>query len=167
MRVLLAVVLASSGCGLIAFDVDQDLPAQEVQGSALGGVLPGFLAATPLQVDFKSETEKRNTGPATSANLKLLRFQLTPHDAPIGNFDFLDEVHVFIDAPSNGSLPKREIASLAPVPKGQTTLILNVTPGVDLLPYGNAGAEITASATGHQPSMNVTFDGHVTVTIHI
>lgn len=167
MRGLLAVALLSSGCGLIAFDVDQDLPQQTVAGSALGGLLPGTLLATPLQVDFKSETEKRNTGPATSANLKLLRFQLTPHDAPMGNFDFLDEVHVFIDAPSNASLPKREIASLAPVPKGQTTIVLDVAPGVDLLPYGNAGAEITASATGHQPQMDVTFDGHVTITIHI
>jgi hypothetical protein len=168
MRACVAfAVLAASGCGLIAFDVDQDLPPQMIQGSVLGGLLPSFLAPTPLHIDIKSETQKRDTGPASSANLKLLRFQLTPHDAPSGNFDFLDEVHIFIESPSNGALARREIATLAPVPKGATTLTLTIVPGIDLLPYINAGAQITATATGREPSMNVTFDGHITVTVHI
>src|SRR5581483_11013781 len=129
------LVPAIGGCGLIAFDVDQDLPEQTIQGNPLGGILPQALAATP-------------------------------HAMPSGNFDFVDEIHVFIDSPGS-SLPKKEIANLAPVPKGQTTINLAVTPGIDLLPYINAGAEITATATGRQPSQDFHFDGHVTITVHI
>src|SRR5581483_1155772 len=161
------LVPAIGGCGLIAFDVDQDLPEQTIQGNPLGGILPQARgAATPLNVDLKSETQKRSTGPASSANLSALRFAATPHAMPSGNFDFVDEIHVFIDSPGS-SLPKKEIANLAPVPKGQTTINLAVTPGIDLLPYINAGAEITATATGRQPSQDFHFDGHVTITVHI
>jgi len=60
-----------------------------------------------------------------------------------------------------------EIAKLMPVPKGQTSIDLNVVPGIDLLPYINVGATISASASGHQPTQNFTYDGVVTVTIHI
>jgi hypothetical protein len=162
-----ASLLALGGCGLIAFDVDQDLPEQTIQGNPLGGVLPGAVGSPfALNVDLKTETQKRNTGPASSANLSALRFTATPHAAPAGNFDFVDEIHVFIDSPGS-PLPKKEIASLKPVPKGQTTINLAVTSGVDLLPYINAGAEITATATGRQPSQDFHFDGHVTITVHI
>jgi hypothetical protein len=163
MKFALAVTLVT-GCGIIPFDVDQDIPEQRVTGSPLGGVLPSFLSApVPLMIDLKAETQKRDTGPAKSANLKALRFRATSS----GNFDFLDEIHIYIDAQSQSSLGKKEIARLAPVPKGQTTLELQVLDGVDLLPYINAGAEISATASGHQPTMDFTYDGHVTITVHI
>lgn len=68
-----------------------------------------------------------------------------------GNFDFLDEIHILVDSANDASLPKKEIATLKPVPKGQTTIELNVVGDVDLLPYINAGAEISATASGRQP----------------
>jgi hypothetical protein len=165
---LLSVFSAVIGCGAISFDVTQNVPEQTVQGSPLAGVLPSVLQAPfKINIDAKSETEKRNTGPASSAALKQVQLTATPHASPSGNFDFVDEIHIFVEATNGGTLPKVEIATLKPVPKGQTTLNLVVVPGVDLLPYINAGAQISATASGHQPAQTVTYDGSVTVTIRI
>ena len=160
----IALLLTLTGCGALSFDVDQDLPEQRIQGSPLGALLPSFLAPIPLSIDVRSETQKRSTGPATSANLKSLSFAATPHAMPSGSFDFGDEIHITVAA---SGLPTKEIATLKPVPKGQAKIDLTVVPGIDLLPYLKAGATISATASGHQPSMDFTFDGHVTVTIHV
>jgi hypothetical protein len=173
MRILAAALLVTTtlaGCGAISFDVSQSVPEQQVPGSPLGGLLPSFLPQPfPVTIDVKQETAKRSTGPATSANLKQVQFQLTPHGASSGSFDFVDEIHIFV-APASGSgsaLPMVEIANLKPVAKGQTTLDLAIVPGIDLLPYINVGASISASAVGHQPAQTVTYDGVVVVTVRI
>ncbi len=168
MKPLALFCLCAAGCGAIPFDVSQSLPEQTVPGSALGGVLPSFLSVpVPLTIDLTSETQKRNTGPAKSANLKSLSFAATPHDMPSGNFDFLDEIHIYIDSQNDSTLAKKEIANLSPVEKGQTTLHLSIVPGVDLLPYINKGAEISATASGTEPTKDFTYDGEVTITVHI
>lgn len=160
--------VALSGCGAIAFDLEQAIPEQTVQGSPLGGLLPSFLP-TPFKMtlDVSAETQKRSTGPATSAGLKAISFSATPHGTATGNFDFVEEIHIFISTTGNSSLPRVEIATLKPVPKGLKTLDLVVVPGIDLLPYINAGAEVSAQASGTQPIMSFTFDGRVVVTIRI
>jgi hypothetical protein len=160
--------LAVAGCGVISFDVDQAVPEQQVNGSPLAALLGSFLPQPfAITIDIKQETEKRSTGPARSANLKEIAFRATPHDAPRGNFDFVDEIHIFIAAQGSSTLPMVEIATLKPVPKGLTTLKLDIVPGIDLLPYINAGATISATATGRQPAQTITYDGSVTVTVHI
>ena len=166
---VLAVAVAASGCGAISFDVSQAVPEQQVPGSPIGGLLPSFLPQPfPVTINVQQETAKRSTGPARSANLKQVEFQITPHASPSGNFDFVDEIHIFVAASQSGSsLPMVEIATLKPVPKGATTIDLTIVPGIDLLPYINAGATISASATGHQPTQTVTYDGSVVVTVHI
>ncbi len=157
----LFAVLLIGGCGALSFDVDQDLPEQTVQGSALGGVLPSFIPTPiPLSFDLRAETAKRGTGPAQHAYLKSLVLRAKNG----ANFDFLDEAHVYVSAPS---LPRVEIARLAPVPRGAGTIEFAVVDGVDLLPYINAGASIDSTATGTQPKMDVTFDGTVTVTVKV
>jgi hypothetical protein len=172
MRTVLALVVAvaAAGCGTIAFDVTQSVPEEQVPGSPIGGLLPGFLPQPfPITIDVQQETSKRSTGPARSANLKKVEFRITPHDAPRGNFDFADEIHIFV-APASGSgssLPMVEIASSNPVPTGQTTIDLTIVPGIDLLPYIKAGATISATASGHQPAQTITYDGSVVVTLHI
>lgn len=149
-------------CGAIQFDVTQALAEQTVPGSPLGGILPAFLP-NPLQltVDVKAETEKRGTGPATAVFLKSLRFAATKSS---GTFDFLDEVHVFIEGPN---LPKREIANVSPVARGLTELGFLIVPKENLLPYVNAGATLSATATGRQPAKDFTFDGQLVLDIRI
>jgi hypothetical protein len=167
MKRALLIVAAAIGCGIVSFDVSQDVPTQTVQGSPLGGILPGFLSAPfPITIDVKQETAKRSTGPARSANLKQVEFRITSPDA--GTFDFVDEIHIFVESSMSGSsLPKVEIANLKPVPKGQKTIDLTIVPNVDLLPYINEGAVISATAMGHQPAVSTSYDGTVVVTVHI
>ncbi|MCU1282354.1 MAG: hypothetical protein JWM53_5900 [bacterium] len=163
-----AFALAMAGCGAIGFDVSQDVPEQQVPGSPIGGLLPSFLPQPfPVTINVQQETARRSTGPASSANLKQVEFKITPHASPSGTFDFVDEIHIFVAPQSGSSLPMVEIATLKPVPKGQTTIDLAIVPGIDLLPYINAGATISASASGHQPAQTVSYDGSVVVTIHI
>jgi hypothetical protein len=168
MKTALALLVLTSGCGILSFDVSQDLAEQRIAGSPLGGILPNFLQAPiPITINLSAETQKRDTGPAKSANLKAIRFSATPHDSPSGNFDFVSEIHISVSSPSDPTLPKKEIAFLRPVPKGQTTIELEVITDVDLLPYVNKGAEISATASGTQPTKDFTYDGQVTITVHI
>ena len=121
---LLLLTSLPLACGAVSFDVDVLVPEQQIPGSVIGGLLPAFLPNPfTLNVDIKAETAKRNTGPATSATIKSIAFQATPHDTPSGNFDFVDSIHIFVEAPS---LPKKEIASLEPVPKGTSKLDLAI-----------------------------------------
>ena len=161
------VLFGLLGCGGIPFDVGQDLVEQRVPGSPIGGILPSFIAVPiPLTIDISAETQKRSTGPARSAQLKSLTLRATPKDMPSGNFDFLEEVHIFIAA-RDGSLPEKEIARLQPTPKGQTSVQFTIVPDVDLLPYVNKGAQITSSAKGTQPQREFRFDGRIEITVRI
>jgi hypothetical protein len=164
-RVLLLLVPLLASCGAVKFDVEQDLAAQSVPGSVLGGVLPSFLPnPAKLNIDIQAEVAKRGTGPAKAAYLKSLTLAITPHDAPSGNFDFISEVHLSVEAPG---VEKKEIARLIAVPKSTVKLTFDIVPDVDLLPYIAAGATISATASGTQPRMDTTFDGHVDVEVRI
>lgn len=157
--ILLASVLATSACGLVSFDVTQAIPEQRVPGGPLGGLLPSFLPSpVKMNIDLKAETQARGTGPATHAYLSSLVLMITPHGSMSSSFDFLDEVHIFVSSPNDMSLARVEVADVKPVPKGLTTLTFTIVPNVDLLPYINAGSEISSDAKGTQPSKDVTFD---------
>jgi hypothetical protein len=158
---LLLGFLALAGCGLVKFDIDEDIPAQTIQGSPIGALLPASLFSLPLHIDVDSSVKAHGTGVATSAYLKSLGFTVT---MPAGDtFDFLDSISIKLAAPG---LPEKEIAVLSPVPKA-TTIQLQPTPNVDLLPYLKAGPTMTATAGGHLPAHDVTFDGKLVVTIKI
>ena len=154
-----------AGCGIASFDVTQELPEQTIAGSPnpLAQLFPSLFALS-LVIDLREETAAHDTGPAQSAYLSSLTLDITPHAMPSGSFDFLDSVHVSVSAPG---LPTVEIASVDPVPRGATTLSFTVVANVNLLPYINAGATITSSASGRQPMMDVRFDGVVVITIHV
>jgi hypothetical protein len=166
--ILFTLLTFSTACGGIAFDVGQDLPEQRVPGSPLGELLPSFIPTPiPLTIDLRAETEARNTGPARSAQLKRLTLYATPRASPSGNFDFLSEVRIHVAARNNSSLPRVEIARIAPVGKGLTALEFDIVPNVDLLPYINAGAEISATASGTQPRNDFAYAGHIDITVRI
>ena len=165
MRQTLLLLLVFSGCGSVGFEVEQDLQKQTIQGNALGGVLASALLPNPytLNIDIRAEVAKRGTGPAKSAFLKSLVLEIAP-ETPDTNFDFIDETRLFVEGPG---LAKVEIAKLVPVPNGLKKLQFEVVPMVDLLPYINAGATITATAMGTQPTKNTTFFGKVVVEVRI
>jgi len=161
-RPLLFVGLCS--CGAVSFTVEQDLPRQDLQGSLLGGVLPSFLPnPAKFTIDLKAEVEKRGTGPARAAFLKSLTLNIAAN-TPDETFDFLSEVHIFSEG---AGLTKVEIAKVQPVPRGVKTLSFEIIPDVDLLPYVNAGATLSATATGTQPRNDTSFDAKVAVEVRI
>jgi len=163
----LPVVLAVSvlgGCGLVSFDVSEDIPAQTVMGSPIGALIPATLFALPLNVDLGAETAARGTGPAKSANLSSLT--LTISEPADGTFDFLSSITITVASSAGGALPEKEIAKLTPVP-GTNKISIPPTPAVDLLPYIKAGAAIKATAVGHLPAQNTTIVGKVVITVHV
>jgi hypothetical protein len=155
--------LALGGCGILSFDVSNDIPPQTIAGSPVGALLPPSLFSIPTNVNISTETASRGTGPAKSATLSSLTLTVTmPSD---GTFDFLTSISITVSS-AGGGLPEKEIARLEPVP-GTKTISIPPIGGVDLLPYINAGATISAAASGHMPSRDVTFNGKVVVTIHV
>jgi hypothetical protein len=159
---VLLSALGAAGCGLLAFDVGQDIPAQTVPGSPIGALLPASLFSIPMNVDIQSETAARGTGPARSATLSSLT--LATHSS--ATFEFLSSIAISISASGGANLPQKEIARLQPVP-ATSTIAIPATPGVDLLPYIKQGATITATASGHMPASDVSFDGRVVITVHL
>ncbi|HVR02816.1 MAG TPA: hypothetical protein VMT47_11840 [Polyangia bacterium] len=155
---------AMTGCGLVSFDVDENIPAQTIMGSPIGALVPATLFALPLDIDISAATAAHGTGPAKSANLSALTFTI---DSPAdGTFDFLSAISVSVSASGGGALPEVEIAKLQPVP-GTKTISIPPVPGVDLLPYIKAGASIKATASGHLPVRDTTVTGTVVVTVHV
>ncbi len=159
--------LALTACGSSHFTIDRDLAAQTVQGDPLGGLLSALVPAPfTATVDLKAEEQAHDTGPASHVYLEALWLAITPHDNPQGNFDFLDELHLYA-AGANAPDQKTEVARKAPVPKGATRIDFDVLPGVDLLPMVNAGVQITTTATGRKPAQDTTIDGHLTLDVRI
>jgi hypothetical protein len=159
-----ALWLVLPGCGLVSFDVSQDIPAQTVPGSPLGALLPASLFSIPMNIDIQSETAGHGTGPAHSVTLSSVSLTVT---SPAGaTFDFVSAISIKISSSGNPNLPEVEIGRLDPVP-GTTSISIPPTGSVDLLPYINAGATITSTAAGHMPPSDVTFVGKVVVTVHV
>lgn len=155
-------LLSGAGCGLIKFDVAQDIPAQTVPGSPLGDLLPSSLFSIPLNIDLNSAVQSHGTGPAKSANLKSLTFSITMPAG--GNFDFMDSITITIAA---DGLPDQVVAALPSVPRGAGSISIPPTPNVDLLPYIQAGARITGSGSGRLPAQDTTYVGKVIITVHV
>ena len=158
------VLVASSllfACGVIGFDVEEPIPEQVVEGSPIGALLPVSLFEFPLQIDIESKTRAMDTGPAHSAQLKAITLTVL---VPAGEtFEFLDSLRIFVAA---DGLERREVAKLEEVPPSGS-ISLQIVPGVDLLPYVEKGATLSATATGHMPRQTIRFAGKVVVTIKV
>jgi hypothetical protein len=159
------LVLPATGCGVLSFDVSQDIAPQTIQGSPLGSLLPASLFSVPVNIDVSSETAAHGTGVARSATLSSLTLTVTSPAG--GTFDFVSSIAISISSSADPSLPEQQIAKLDPVPGTTTISIPPSPPGVNLLPYIKAGATVKATASGHLPSQDVTFKGTVVVTIHV
>jgi hypothetical protein len=114
-------------------------------GQPAGG---GAAAQLRLPPDGQHRVADQGPGhrPGHSASLKSLELSIT---APAGEtFEFLDTLSIKISA---DGLEQREIAVLKDVP-AQARISLQVVGEVDLLPYINKGATLSATASGHQPA---------------
>jgi hypothetical protein len=119
----------------------------------------------PLMLNIMAETDQRHTGPASAAYLKDLSFTIQMPKG--GTFYFADGVTIkLVPKDPNSTLPVIEIAKLNPIPNTNTIHVIP-DPGVNILPYANAGSNIEADAAGHLPTEDTTWDGEVVITVKI
>ena len=161
----LLVVLASGGCGLTDFDVDQPVPPQSIQGSPLPGPL-AMLFPLPLSLDLSSKIKAMDTGPIGSVTLSSLSLTITSPSDGSQDWSFVQSVDVFVASTKSGtSLPKVKIAGVT-APGHVTTMKFDVVGGVDLDPYINEGSEVDSTGSGDAPMNDMTYDGDGVFTVH-
>jgi hypothetical protein len=166
MRLLVLVMFA--GCGITDFDISQDVPEQEVQGSGIPAPIAA-LFPLPLSLDLSAEIAKQTTGPIDSVTLSSLELSITDTRRPGGDTDtweFVDEIHVFVKSSVAGStLPRVEIASIVS-PGAVTTMSFAVESSVDIKPYVDEGSIVESEASGTVPTDDVSYDGEGVFTVH-
>jgi hypothetical protein len=160
--------MLASGCGITDFDVDQSVPEQMIQGSALPGPL-ATLFPIPLSLDISQAIAAKDTGPIGGVYLSKLVLTITAADEPSGDTDdwsFVDSIEVFVNSSKSGStLPRVQIASVTS-PGAVQTLKMTPDDSVNLKPYIDEGSTVESEGSGTAPPDDVSFDGTSTFTVH-
>lgn len=161
-------ILFLTGCGVADFDVSRDVPESRITGNPLPTVLEGVLDA-PLAIDIQGDIEAHDAGPIESITLTRLVLDITKTDEPPGDADdwsFLASarIHVESTAPSS-NLPRVEVAHVVE-PGDVTRLDFEPDSNVNLRPYVEEGAQMTAETEGEAPPDDTTYDGVVVFTVH-
>ena len=173
-RYLSLLFLPILACGLISFDLDQEIAENTVKGiDLLNPALDAntFFPPMALSLNLDQEIAARETGPASAAYLKAITLEITDtaksNPSDDDSFDFFQELQIFIEA-KDASLPKKKLAFIKDFSAKSTVLNLGIDESIDLLPYINAGAKISCAAGGlFPPKDDVSYKGKITVTIKI
>jgi hypothetical protein len=153
---LIPIVLASA-CKLTSFDVSQNIPAQTIPGSPLGGLLPPL---STQQININSQIQSQTTSPIGSVKLKSLVFTITAGD----DWRFLSTMDIYISSTKAGTtLPAARIATVSN-PGATNTLNFTVL-DVELNDYVSEGSQLSAMASGNAPADDTTFDGVAVFTV--
>ena len=160
MRVVVLALCA--GCGVADFDVTQNIPQQEIQGSPLPGPL-ATLFPVPLNVDISQQIKQQDTGPISSVTLKSLSLTIRSGGP---DWSFVSEIDVFVSSSKQGSaLPKVQVAHTTS-PGKVTTIHFVIEPGVNLQPYIDEGSQVDGQSMGNAPTMTTDYDGVGVFTVH-
>jgi hypothetical protein len=157
----LLVLLLVTGCGIADFDVTQDVPEQRVPGSPLPAILGQFFDV-PVEIQIQEQIAARETGPVDSVRLTSLVLDITATaegSDDMDDFAFVERVDIFVESSRSGSsLPRVLVASV--IDPGLTRrLDFEPVPDLNLLPYVNEGARMTADGQGSAPEDDVTYAG--------
>lgn len=163
LTVTYATVLAlAAGCGIDEFDVEQPVPEQRIEGSALPSILDMFFPI-PVTLDLEAQIQEKDPGPIDAIRLKSLVLSITATAEPAGDADdwsFLSRVEVFVSSTRpDSTLPQDILVATAADPGATRDLVFVPAPGVNLKPYVDEGAQLTASAEGRVPADEVSFAG--------
>lgn len=165
LRLVLPIL---AGCSIADFDVDQQIPEQQVPGSAIPAPLAA-LFPVPITLDLEQKIKAMDTGPIDSVTLSSLALTITATARPSGDTDdwsFCTSVDVFIESRKAGStLPKVKIASVA-MPGAVQTMTFKVESGINVKPYVDEGSQVDTTGSGTAPSDAVSYDGKAVFTVH-
>lgn len=116
------------------FDQMVNVPAVNLNGSEIfspGGLFLPF-PAVPVASNSKQQMANYNTAAEKVVKVDLKRMALTIVSPPEENFNYLDNVQLYLSA---NNLPEVLIAYQYNIPKGQNTLNLETVTGVNLKDY--------------------------------
>jgi len=174
---LLALSLAACGsAGIGSFDITEESSEAVIMGgtsSPFGDLLPvdNLFPPMTLTINLEEELEEQNAEGAKAIFLQDLQMQITDTQQPDGdtdNFDFVDEVNVYVESTKSGTtLEKKQIATLKDVPEGQTTVSFTTESDVNLKPYVEEGMKLTTEGSGEVPEDNTSLKAIVTLTIQV
>jgi hypothetical protein len=157
-----AAAAGLAGCGIADFDVEQPVQPQTIQGSGLPAPLAAIFPL-PLNLDLESKIKAKDTGPIDGVTLSSLTLHITSSG---GDWSFVTSIEVSVSSTRSGTtLPKAKIASIAS-PGAVQTMDFHVESGVNLKPYIDEGSQVDSSASGTQPTHDVSFDGKGVFTVH-
>jgi len=160
--VLAAVVSASAGCGVLDFDVEQDVSPQTISGSGVPAPLAAIFPL-PLTIDIGSKIEAKHVGPIDGVTLSSLTLQITSSG---GDWAFVSHIEVSVESAKAGStLPHVKIASVSSL-GAVRILTFDTESGVNLKPYIDEGTKVVSRCSGTLPTTDVTFDGKAVLTVH-
>jgi hypothetical protein len=166
MRAFAFVGLLCAGCGVLDFDVTQNIPAQMIPGNPAASMLPASVLPGTLSFTFDvAQQQKQHGVTIDSVHMKAFSLDIDPSSAT-QNFDWLGSLQIEIASAKAGStLPRVVIAMQATVPKGVTHVDFTVDGSVNLLPYINEGTAITTSGSGRPTANGVTITGKLVVKV--
>ena len=156
-----------TSCDPLDFTIDQAIPEQMIQGSAVPAVLSGVFAI-PLNVNISSQIAAQATGTIHSVTIDDLELDITKTDEPTGDTDdwsFITHVTVTLKSTKTGTtLPAVTIGTVDG--SASQKLIFTVDSTIDVKPYIDEGGEIDAPGSGTQPTDDVSYNGTATFTVH-
>jgi hypothetical protein len=163
---LASSLFALSACSdVLAFDIDEPLAEQRITGSPLPNVLDDLFPA-PISIDLRQELAARETGPIDSIRLKSLELAITATgeraDSSPDDWSFLERCELFVEATGLS----RVSVAIAARPGPTRTLVFQPVEGVNLQPYVDLGAQMSARTQGTVPRDDVTFDGLAVFTVY-
>jgi hypothetical protein len=173
---LFVFAVITAGCqtctGVGDFTVTRDTDEVVIEGQAnpLDDVLPvKVVPDLALDFDLQNELEEQDAKGAKAVYLTALELRTTETSLEEGDedtFDFLNRVEFYVEsADQDSTLEKKRIASMDPVPEGQTSLDLETDDTIDLKPYAQEGIVITTAGEGTVPQDDVSVIGTVTVEV--
>ena len=158
---LLVLLLLLGGCKKavdslpLTFNVDDSSTVQVPASGPLTGVLltlPGFTVNSTSNATFAANKTAANY----VQDVTLNRLNLTVTDPTTQNFDFLKRIEIYIATDAAGT-NKILLASLNPVPTGQTTLALTPTTAkLDTYLRGNSYALFVTAELAQPLRQNTT-----------
>lgn len=158
-------VFTQFGCSAlpIFFDVKTEGTTTIQKGTLLEQLAGGFGFDSFASFDISQTQEFKNNNTQKSlvkeAKVKSIALTITGPDSQ--NFDFLEEISFFVEAPG---LSKKRIGTKK-VPKGVKTFTLDLD-DIDLTSYVKADSiKITTDAKGKRPENDTTVKAEIVLTI--